>query len=98
VSTHRANTALHTAKTGDGTFGYGFLVKGTTGFGSYTNASDNQANQSPQANPAQAGFLGDYSSIAAGSSGVVYMVWSDTRNKSSSGIPDEDIFIFKVTP
>jgi hypothetical protein len=97
VSTHRATTAQHTAAVGDGTFGYGFLVKGATGFGAYQNASDSQTNPSPQANAAQRGFLGDYSSIAAGPSGVVYMVWSDTRNSSSAG-PDEDIFIFKTTP
>jgi hypothetical protein len=82
---------------GDGTFGYGFLVRSTTTFGSYQNASDSQTNPSPQANAAQRGFLGDYTSIAAGPSGVVYMVWSDTRNASSAG-PDEDIFIFKTTP
>src|SRR5690242_20773078 len=36
------------------------------------------------ANAAQAGFLGDYSSIAASSTGdVVHMVWSDTRNTNS---------------
>jgi len=100
VSTYRANTALHTSKVGDGTFGYGFLVKGTTGFGAYQNASDSQTNQSPQANPAQRGFLGDYSSIAAGADGTVFMVWSDTRNTSggAAAIPDEDIFIFKTTP
>jgi hypothetical protein len=26
------------------------------------------------------------------------MVWSDTRNLSGTGIPDEDVFVFKVTP
>jgi hypothetical protein len=98
VSTYRANTAQHTAAVGDGTFGYGFLVKGASGFGAYTNASDSQTNPSPQANPAQAGFLGDYSSIAAApTGGTVYMVWSDTRNASTTGIPDEDVFVFKTT-
>jgi hypothetical protein len=97
VSTYRANTARHTAVVGDGTFGYGFLVKGATGFGSYQGASDSQTNPSPQANAAQRGFLGDYSSIAAGAGGTVYMVWADTRNANSVG-PDEDIFIFKTTP
>jgi hypothetical protein len=97
VSTYRANTALHTSTVGDGTFGYGYLVKTGTAFGSYTNASDSQANQSPQANAAQRGFLGDYSSIAsAPGSDTVYMVWSDTRNSNASG-PDEDVFVFKVT-
>ena len=101
VSTYRANTARHTTTVGDGTFGYGFLVKPSGGsFGSYQPASDSQTNPSPQANAAQRGFLGDYSSIAAGPGGVVYMVWSDTRNTSGSNppIPDEDIFIFKTAP
>jgi hypothetical protein len=98
VSAYRANTARHTAAIGDGTFSYGYLVKGASGFGSYARASDGDANPSPQANPTQRGFLGDYSSIAAGLSGEVYMVWSDTRNRSGTGIPDEDVFVFKVTP
>ena len=98
VSTYRANTARHTTAVGDGTYGYGYLVKSGT-FGGYTAASDSQTNPSPQANAAQAGFLGDYSSIAAGAGGTVYMVWADTRNTSSGGtVPDEDIFIFKATP
>ena len=97
VSAYRANTARHTAAVGDGTFGYGFLVKSGASFGSYQNASDSQTNPSPQANAAQRGFLGDYSSVAAGASGTVYMVWSDTRNTNSAG-PDEDVFIFKTTP
>ena len=95
VSTYRANTALHTTTVGDGTFGYGFLVK-TAGY-TYASASDSQANPSPYANPTQRGFLGDYSSIAASPAGdVVYMVWSDTRNHSASLGPDEDVFIFKA--
>ena len=96
VSTYRANTAMHTTNVGDGTFGYGYLVKTAGTFGAYTNASDGQAYPSPQANAAQRGFLGDYSSIAAAPSGnLVYMTWSDTRNSNSLG-PDEDIFLFKV--
>lgn len=96
VSTYRANTAIHTAAVGDGTFGYGYLVKTGTTFGAYTPASDSQTNPSPQANAAQAGFLGDYSSIAAAPTGNrVYMTWSDTRNSNSAG-PDEDIFLFSV--
>jgi hypothetical protein len=96
VSTYRANTAIHTAAVGDGTFGYGYLVKTGTTFGAYTSASDSQTNPSPQANAAQQGFLGDYSSIAAAPSGNrVYMTWSDTRNSNSAG-PDEDIFVFSV--
>jgi len=96
LSMYRANTALHVAAVGDGTFGYGFQVKAGTAFGGYNPASDSQTNPSPQANAAQRGFLGDYSSIAASPSGdVVHMVWSDTRNSSSAG-PDEDVFIFST--
>ena len=96
VSTYRANTARHTSATGDGTYGYGYFVNSGSGFGSYTAASDSQSNPSPQANAAQRGFLGDYSSIASSpGSDTVYMVWSDTRNSNASG-PDEDIFIKKV--
>ena len=94
VSTYRANTALHTSTTGDGTFGYGFSVN----LGPYTPASDSQTNPSPYANPTQRGFLGDYSSIANAPGGdTVYMVWSDTRNRSASLGPDEDVFIFKAS-
>jgi len=96
VSAYRANTALHTSAIADGKFGYGFFVNSGSGFGAYTNASDSQTLPSPQANPAQRGFLGDYSSIASSpGSDTVYMVWSDTRNSNASG-PDEDIFIKKV--
>ena len=96
VSTYRANTTVHGAHVGDGTFGYGYFVKSGT-FGAYTNASDSQTNPSPQANKVQLGFLGDYSSIAAAPSGnTVYMTWSDTRNSNSDG-PDEDVFLFSVT-
>jgi hypothetical protein len=96
VSTYHANTALHTAQVGDGTYGYGYLVDSGSGFGAYTPASDGQAYPSPQANATQSGFLGDYSSTSAAPSGnVVYMVWADTRNSNSAG-PDEDVFIFKV--
>ena len=92
VSTYRANTAQHTSAVGDGTFGYGYLVNA----GSYLPASDGQAYPSPQANAAQRGFLGDYSSITAAASGnQVYMTWSDTRNSSAAG-PDEDVFVFKT--
>ena len=103
VSTYRANTVLHTAPTpggpdttGDGTFGYGYLVGSGGSFGTYQPASDSQTNRSPQANVSQRGFLGDYSSIAAAPSGnIVYMTWSDTRNGTSAG-PDEDVFLFSV--
>ncbi len=97
VSTYHANTPRHTAAVGDGTYGYGYVVDAGSGFGAYTPASDGQAYPSPQANAAQSGFLGDYSSDAAGLTGdVVYMVWSDTRNSSSLG-PDEDVFVFKAS-
>jgi hypothetical protein len=96
VSLYRANTAQHTAAVGDGTFGYGYLVRTGGSFGGYLPASDGQSYPSPQANAAQAGFLGDYSSAAAGAGSAVYFVWSDTRNSSSAG-PDEDVFIFKTT-
>jgi hypothetical protein len=96
VSTYRANTAIHTAAIGDGTFGYGYLVKSGSTVSGYTGASDAQNYPSPQANLSQQGFLGDYSSIAAAPAGnVVYMTWSDTRNSNSLG-PDEDVFLFSV--
>lgn len=96
VSTYHANTARHTAAIGDGTYGYGYLLRTGTGFGGYLPASDGQAYPSPQTNPTQAGFLGDYSSAGAAPSGnVVYLTWADTRNISSIG-PDEDVFVFKL--
>lgn len=98
ASMYHANTALHSAAVGDGTFGYGYQVNSGAGFGGYHPASDGQANPSPQANATQRGFLGDYSSIAAFPTGDgVQLVWSDTRNSSSAG-PDEDVFTFKVSP
>jgi hypothetical protein len=97
VSTYQANTAHHASAIGDGTFGYGYLVKSSGTFSAYAPASDGQAYPSPQGNASQAGFLGDYSSIAAAPSGnTVFMTWSDTRNSSSAG-PDEDIFLFSIT-
>jgi hypothetical protein len=59
-----------------------------------------QAYPSPQANASQAGFLGDYSSIAASTapgSNVVHAVWADTRNANAAG-PDEDVFMATVSP
>ncbi len=67
--------------------------------GAYRPLSDGQDYPSPQANASQAGFLGDYSSIAASTapgSDLVHAVWSDTRNISSAG-PDEDIFMATVS-
>ena len=97
VSFYRANA--YGGTDGMGTYGYGLQSKSTGTFGAYTPVSDSQTNPSPQANPTQAGFLGDYSSIAASTaagSSLVYPVWSDTRNASSSQGPDEDIFIKAV--
>jgi hypothetical protein len=96
VSTYQANAANHTTTVGDGTFGYGYRVRSTGAFGGYLPASDSQAYPSPQANASQAGFLGDYSSIAAAAAGDrVFMVWADTRNSNASG-PDEDVFLFQT--
>ena len=96
VSTYRANTTVHGAAVGDGTFGYGYFVKDGGSFLPYTAASTGQAYPSPQANALQQGFLGDYSSIAAAKSGnIVYMTWADTRNSNSLG-PDEDVFMFRI--
>ena len=96
VSMYRANTAQHTSAVGDGTFGYGYEVRSGASFGGYQPASDGQAYPSPEANGAQQGFLGDYSSVAAAPTGnTAYMVWSDTRNVASVG-PDEDVFVFKL--
>jgi hypothetical protein len=98
ASMYHANTARHTTTVGDGTYGYGFEVKSGGSFGGYQPASDGQSYPSPQANPTQAGFLGDYSSAAAGPSGnTVYLVWSDTRNSNSTLGPDEDVFVFKMS-
>ncbi|HEX6488719.1 MAG TPA: hypothetical protein VF137_07600 [Candidatus Dormibacteraeota bacterium] len=96
VTTYQASAAT-TDPAGTGTYGYGYLVNTGSGFGSYTDASDLQNYPSPQANPSQAGFLGDYSSAAGDpSSSKIYMVWADTRN-ASNGVPDEDVFMFSTT-
>ena len=98
VSFYRANPYAGTD--GMGTYGYGMRSRAAGGsFGSYTAVSDRQDYPSPQANPTQAGFLGDYSNIAASSaagSNNVFPIWSDTRNASASLGPDEDIFIKSV--
>ncbi|HSP54504.1 MAG TPA: hypothetical protein VLS25_02855 [Dehalococcoidia bacterium] len=99
VSYHRANAYGGTA-VGGGTFGYGLQAKPAGGsFSAYTPVSDGQSYPSPQTNASQAGFLGDYSGIAASTapgSDRVYPIWSDTRNSSSAG-PDEDVFIKVIT-
>ncbi len=100
VSSYRSNPYSASA-IGGGTFGYGMQSRpSANSFGGFTPLSDGQAYPSPQGNPAQAGFLGDYSSIAASTapgSNLVYAVWSDTRN-SSGGRPDEDVFLATATP
>lgn len=82
-----------------GTYGYYLRHNGAPSWPSIL-VSDSATNPSPQANPTQAGFLGDYTSIAASTaagSSVVYPIWSDTRNASDSLGPDEDVFIRPVT-
>lgn len=100
VSFYRTNPYTLTP-VGGGTFGYGMRSRPAGGsFGPYTPLSDGQAYPGPQANAAQAGFLGDYSSIAASTapgSNVVHAVWADTRNTSADG-PDEDVFMRTVSP
>lgn len=101
VSFYNANPYTGTA-VGGGTFGYGMRSRaaGSQTFTAYRPLSDGQAYPSPQGNPSQAGFLGDYSSIAASTSlgsNLVHAVWSDTRNSSKAG-PDEDVFMATVTP
>jgi hypothetical protein len=93
VSFYKANAYGNTNYMG--TYGYYLNHNGSTIL-----VSDSSTLPSPQANPTQAGFLGDYSSIAASSaagSSVVYPIWADTRNSSASQGPDEDVFIQSVT-
>jgi hypothetical protein len=98
VSYYRANP--YAASDGMGTYGYGMQVRpASAAFTAYTPVSDSQTNPSPQANATQAGFLGDYSSIAASTapgSDVVYPCWSDTRNTGVLG-PDEDVFVATIS-
>jgi hypothetical protein len=100
ASFYRANPFTGTA-VGGGTFGYGMRTRPAGGsFGTYVPLSDGQNYPSPQTNAAQAGFLGDYSSIAASTaagSNVVHAVWADTRNANAAG-PDEDVFMATVSP
>ena len=101
VSFYRANAYTGNA-IGGGTFGYGMRVRPASSgsFGNDSPLSDRQNYPSPQSNPTQAGFLGDYSSIAASpapGSNVVHAVWADTRNRSVFG-PDEDVFMATVSP
>ena len=80
---------------------YGFYVRhhGSASWPTIL-VSDSATFPSPQANPTQAGFLGDYTSIAASTaagSSLVYPIWADTRNSSASQGPDQDVFIQPVT-
>ncbi len=51
---------------------------------------------SPDNNPSQAGFNGDYSGVAW-SGDTAVPIWSDGRNLDQSGFPDEDIFIARIS-
>jgi hypothetical protein len=97
VSHYRAN--VYAPSDGNGTYGYGMETRiGAAAFSAYTAVSDSQTLPSPQTNPSQAGFLGDYSSIAASpaaGSNTVYPCWADTRNVGTGG-PDEDVFVAAV--
>jgi hypothetical protein len=98
LSEYQANP--HPGTDGLGTYGYGMEVRPTrTGaFSAYTPVSDSQTNPSPQANPQQAGFLGDYSGMAASRTAeTFYPIWSDTRNTSTLVGPDEDVFTAQIT-
>jgi hypothetical protein len=98
ISFYKAN--VYGNSDGKGTYGYYLVSRSGTTWSAPTLVSDSSTLPSPQLNPIQAGFLGDYSSIAASTaagSSVVYPNWSDTRNLSASGQPDEDVFIAKVT-
>jgi hypothetical protein len=98
ISFYKANVYGNTD--GNGTYGYYLVSRSGSTWSAPTLVSDSGTLPSPQGNPSQAGFLGDYSSIAASTapgSSLVYPNWSDTRNHSASGQPDEDVFIAKVT-
>jgi hypothetical protein len=97
VSYYKAN--VYGNSDGKGTYGYYLVSRSGSTWSAPTLVSDSGTLPSPQLNPTQAGFLGDYSSIAASTapgSSLVYPNWSDTRNLSASGQPDEDVFIAKV--
>ena len=97
VSFYKAN--VYGNSDGMGTYGYYLRHNGASSWPSIL-VSDSATNPSPQANPTQAGFLGDYTSIAASTaagSNVVYPIWADTRNLSDSQGPDQDVFIQPVT-
>ena len=97
VSFYKANVHGNTDR--KGTYGYYLRHNGTSAWPSIL-VSDSSTNPSPQDNPSQAGFLGDYTSIAASTatgSSVVYPIWADTRNASVAEGPEQDVFIQPVT-
>ena len=97
VSFYKANSYGNTDRRG--TYGYYLRHNGTSAWPSIL-VSDSSTNPSPQDNPSQAGFLGDYTSIAASTatgSSVVYPIWADTRNASAAEGPEQDVFIQPVT-
>jgi hypothetical protein len=97
VSFYKANPYGNTNYMG--TYGYYLRHNGSSAWPSIL-VSDSSTLPSPQGNPTQAGFLGDYTSIAASTaagSSVVYPIWADTRNTSASQGPDQDVFIQPVT-
>jgi len=97
VSFYKAN--VYGNSDGLGTYGY-YLARKSGANWVVDLVSDSATNPSPQTNPTQAGFLGDYTSIAASTapgSSIVYPLWADTRNSSASQGPDEDVFFKTVT-
>jgi hypothetical protein len=97
VSFYRANA--YSGDDGLGTYGYGLQAKSAGSFAPYMPLSDSQLLPSPASNPTQAGFLGDYSSIAASTqagSNVVYPIWADTRNVGIADGPDQDVFVTAI--
>jgi hypothetical protein len=70
------------------------LGKSATGEFSHRRVSNVSA-LSPDFNPAQAGFLGDYSSVAWSGKDALPM-WSDGRNLDPLGQPDEDVFVARI--
>jgi hypothetical protein len=55
-----------------------------------------QSSLSPDFNPVQQGFNGDYSGVAW-SGDTAVPIWSDGRSLDPSGAPDEDVFIARVS-
>ena len=55
----------------------------------------NVSSLSPDRNPFQRGFLGDYSSVAWSGNDAL-PTWSDGRNLDPAGRPDEDVFVAQI--